>query len=366
MRPKLVIHMQKVAGISGSEAHLLSLLPRLRERGWDVRMLMLHEGEEGAWGFARALTDRGVPLDAIKIRADVDPIAFVELVAYLVRTRPAILHTHLVHAETYGLLAGTAARVPVRFSTKHGFNEFREMPYFGLADRAVASLAQVEIAISRGLARYLEEVEGFDGESFEIVHYGIEPNGEPKPYAGDRPRLLCVGRLIPIKGHIVLLRAFAAARRELPELEMDIAGRGPLEPALRALAHELGVADAVHFLGHVSPIQSAIENAAVIVVPSMGEGFGMVALEAMERARPVVAASIGGLGEIVRDGVTGVLVPPGEADPLAAAIVRVASDPVLARRMGQAGRERALARFLQSFCTERTELLYEDALSRFS
>ncbi|MGH2973226.1 MAG: glycosyltransferase family 4 protein [Gaiellaceae bacterium] len=364
MRRSPVIHMQKVAGISGSEAHLLSLLPRLRERGWDVRMLMLHEDEPGAWDFARALTDRGVPLDAIRIRADVDPIAFGQLVAYLIRNRPAILHTHLVHAETYGLLAGTFARVPVRFSTKHGFNEFREMPYFGLADRAVASLAHVEIAISRGLARYLEEIEGFDGESFEIVHYGIEPDGEPSVVRSDAPRLLCVGRLIPIKGHIVLLRAFAAARKELPDLQLEIAGRGPLEPALRALARELGIGDAVRFLGHVTPIQGAIENATIVVVPSMGEGFGMVALEAMERARPVIAASIGGLGEIVRDGVTGVLVPPGEAEPLADAIVRVASDPDLARTMGEAGRARALSRFLQSSCTERTELLYEDALSK--
>jgi glycosyltransferase involved in cell wall biosynthesis len=366
MRRRPIIHMQKVAGISGSEAHLLALLPRLRERGWDIRMLMLHENEPGAWDFARALAERGVPLDAIRIRADVDPIAFGQLVAYLLRNRPAILHTHLVHAETYGLLAGTAARVPVRFSTKHGFNEFREMPYFGLADRAVASLAHVEIAISRGLARYLEDVEGFDGESFEIVHYGIEPDGEPSAYTGSAPRLLCVGRLIPIKGHIVLLRAFAAARKELPELELEIAGRGPLEPALRALARELGVGDAVKFLGHVTPIAGAIENATIVVVPSMGEGFGMVALEAMERARPVIAASIGGLGEIVRDGVTGVLVPPGEAEPLAEAIVRVASDPELARKMGEAGRARALSRFLQSFCTERTELLYEDALSKAS
>jgi glycosyltransferase involved in cell wall biosynthesis len=366
MRDRPVIHMQKVAGISGSEAHLLSLLPRLRERGWDVRMLMLHEDEPGAWDFARALTARGVPLDAIRVRADVDPIAFGRLVAYLVRHRPAILHTHLVHGETYGLLAGTVAQVPVRFSTKHGFNEFREMPYFGLADRAVASLAHVEIAISRGLARYLEEVEGFDGESFEIVHYGIEPDGEPPSYGGDAPRLLCVGRLIPIKGHIVLLRAFAEARKALPGLELEIAGRGPLEPALHALARELGVGDAVRFLGHVTPIQGAIEQATVVVVPSMGEGFGMVALEAMERARPVIAAAIGGLGEIVRDGVTGVLVPPGESEPLAAAIVRVAGDRELARRMGAAGRERALARFLQVFCTERTELLYEDALSKLS
>jgi glycosyltransferase involved in cell wall biosynthesis len=327
-------------------------------------MLMLHEDEPGAWDFARALESRGVALDAIRVRADVDPVAFGRLVAYLMRARPAILHTHLVHGETYGLLAGAAARVPVRFSTKHGFNEFREMPYFGLADRAVASLAHVEIAISRGLARSLEEVEGFDGESFEIVHYGIEPDGEPAPPVDGVPRLLCVGRLIPIKGHIVLLRAFAAARRELPELELEIAGRGPLEPALRALARELGVADAVRFLGQVTPIQAAIERSAVVVVPSMGEGFGMVALEAMERSRPVIAAAIGGLGELVRDGETGVLVPPGEAEPLAEAIVRVAGDTGLARRMGEAGRRRALARFLQVFCTERTELLYEAALER--
>src|SRR6266699_6805608 len=358
-----ILHLQKVAGISGSEAHRLSLLPRLRERGWEVRMLMLHENEPGAWDFAAALRARGVPLDAIPLRADFDPIAFVRLAAYLARVRPMILHTHLVHADAYGLLAGTAAGVPLRFSTKHGFNEFREAPYFGLADRAVASLAHVHIAISRGLARYLEDVEGFDGTSFEIVHYGIEPNGEPKPYAAGDRRLLCVGRLIPIKGHIVLLRAFAAAKRDLPDLQLDIAGRGPLEPALKALARELGIADSVHFLGHVSPIQAAIERAAVVVVPSMGEGFGMVALEAMERARPVIAAEIGGLGELVQDGVTGFLVPPGEAEPLEEAIVRLAGNPSRAAQMGVAGRRRALEHFLQERCTDRTELLYEGALT---
>ena len=361
---RTVLHLQKVAGISGSEAHLLSLLPRLRERGWDVRMVMLHEDEDGAWAVADAMRRRDVPLDAIRIRTDVDPIAFAQLVGYLVRHRPEILHTHLVHADAYGLLAGSVARVPYRFSTKHGFNEFREAPYFGLADRAFASLAHVHIAITRGLAHYLEDVEGFDRQSFEIVHYGIEPNGEPQPFAGGTPRLLCVGRLIPIKGHLVLLRAFAAARRELPELELEIAGRGPLEPALKALARELGVTDAVRFLGHVSPIQAAIERAAVVVVPSMGEGFGMVALEAMERARPVIAASIGGLGELVQDGETGLLVPPGEAEPLSDAIVRLAGDLQLARAMGEAGRRRALTRFLQRFCTERTELLYEGALEK--
>jgi glycosyltransferase involved in cell wall biosynthesis len=357
-----VLHLQKVAGISGSEAHLLSLLPRLKERGWDIRFLMLHEHEPGAWDFARELTARGIPLDAIPLAADVDPIAFLRLAGYLARKRPRILHTHLVHADVYGQLTGALTGVPVRVSTKHGFNEFRENPGFALGDRAIASFAHRHIAISRGLARYLEEVEGFDGGSFEIVHYGIEPDGLPDRYAGVEPRLLCVGRLIPIKGHIVLLRAFAEARRQVPSLRLDIAGRGPLEPALRALAKELEVDDAVRFLGYVAPIQGAIEDVAVVVVPSMGEGFGMVALEAMERSRPVIAAEIGGLGELVEDGVTGVLVPPGEAEPLAKAIVRLAGDLHLAAQMGSAGRRRALAHFLQERCTERTELLYEDAL----
>jgi len=358
-----VLHVQKVAGISGSEAHLLSLLPRLRERGWDVRLLMLHENEPGAWDFARALRDRGVPLDAVPISRDVDPHAFAGLVRYLSDERPQILHTHLVHADAYGQIAGTLARVPIRMSTKHGFNEFRESRSFALADRAVASLAHVHIAISQGLAHYLAETEGFDEDSFEIVHYGIAPRDGAEPYAGSEPRLLCVGRLIPIKGHIVLLRAFAEARKQVAGLQLDIAGRGPLEPALRALARELGVADSVRFLGQVSPIQEAIERSAMVVVPSMGEGFGMVALEAMERSRPVIAAAIGGLGELVVHGETGLLVEPGVAEPLERAIVELATDLGRAAEMGRVGRKRALAEFLESRCVERTEALYERALA---
>ena len=362
----LILHMQKVAGISGSEAHLLSLLPRLRERGWNIQMLMLHEDEPGAWDFARELEAAGVPVEAMPLAADVDPLAFLRLSATLLRRHPRILHTHLVHADVYGQLAGALTRIPTRFSTKHGFNEFREGRPFALADRAVASLAHVHIAISRGLARYLADTEGFDESSFDIVHYGIAPRGALAPFPQGTPRLLCVGRLITIKGHIVLLRAFAMARREVPGLELEIAGRGPLEPALRALAKELGIADAVRFLGYVNPIQGAIEQSAIVVVPSMGEGFGMVALEAMERARPVIAASIGGLSELVSHGETGLLVPPGEAEPFARAIVELSSDLGRAERMGAAGRTRSVEKFLEEFCTDRTEILYRQALGQIA
>ena len=359
-----VLHLQKVAGISGSEAHLLSLLPQLKERGWDVRFLMLHEHESGAWDFARELRARGIPLDSIPLAADVDPIAFFRIAGYLARTGPTILHTHLVHADVYGQLTGALTGVPIRVSTKHGFNEFRENRGFALGDRAIASLAHTHIAISRGLARYLEEVEGFDGGSFEIVHYGIEPDGEPRAYAGAAPRLLCVGRLIPIKGHIVLLRAFAQARQRVPSLTLDLAGRGPLEPALRALAKELGIEEAVRFLGYVAPIQRAIEEATAVVVPSMGEGFGMVALEAMERSRPVIAAEIGGLGELVEDGVTGWLVEPEDDAALAARIAFVLERPDEVRALRPAARAAAEARVAPEVVGPQLREAFREVLAR--
>ena len=119
----------------------------------------------------------------------------------------------------------------------------------------------------------------------------------------------------------------------------------------------------MRFLGYVAPIQRAIEDAAAIVVPSMGEGFGMVALEAMERARPVVASAVGGLVDIVRDGETGILVPPGEVEPLADAIVALAGDPDRVARLGRAGRERALTAFAEQRPVEVTDLLYRRALN---
>jgi len=363
MSGPIVLHLQKVSGISGSEAHLLSLLPRLRERGWDVRFLMLHEGEPGAWQFARRLTDGGVPLDDIRVRADVDPLAFLRLVAYLVRLRPTILHTHLVHADAYGQIAGLATAVPVRLSTKHGFNEFREGRLFALGDRLVAAASHTQISISRGLARYLAETEGFYERQFEIVHYGLPAGPEPPPYPDGPPRFLCIGRLIPIKGHVVLLRGFAAALAERPDLRLEIAGRGVLRAGLQALARELGIAHAVSFLGHVSPVQPAIEAAAAVLVPSLGEGFGMVALEAMERARPVIATDVGGLSDIVRHGATGLLVPPADADALARALLELANDPARAAALGRAGRERMLRRFPESRCVDRTELLYRAMLN---
>jgi glycosyltransferase involved in cell wall biosynthesis len=358
-----VLHVGKVSGISGSEAHLLTLLPGLRARGWDARFCLLHEGEPGAQEFAERLVGSGVPVDRVRLRRDVDPRAFAQLLRVVRRARPVLLHTHLVHADAYGLPAGRLARVPVLASTKHGFNAFRERRAFAIADRALARLAHVHIAISAGLARYLAETEGFDAASFEIVHYGIAAGPEPDPPPA-APRLLCVGRLVPVKGHDVLLRAFAQARPSVHGLELELAGDGPLRAELEALAARLELAGAVRFAGRVAPVAPAYERAAAVVVPSRGEGFGLVALEAAERGRAVIASAVGGLPEIVEDGRTGVLVPADDPGALAAAIVELASSPGRTAELGRAARVRALQEFSLDRCADRIDELYRGALSR--
>ena len=354
-----ILHVQKVSGISGSEAHLLSLLPLLRARGWDARMLVLHEGEPGAAAFVEAMAAKQVPVTQLRLRADLDPLAFARLVARLIRRRPALLHTHLVHADLYGLTAGALARVPVRVSTKHGFNEFRSRRWLAVADRAVGRLARRQIAISRGLADYLAEVEGFDADGFDVVHYGIAAGPEPPPYEGETPRLLAIGRLIPIKGFDVLLESFAQARARIPSLTLEIAGEGALRERLEATAGE-----GVTFLGRVDPVGPAIERAAVVVVPSRGEGFGMVALEAMERGRAVIASAVGGLPELVVPGETGLLVPAESVGALTEAIVELCSDLDRARAFGLNARRRALERFGDEHSASSLETIYRAALAR--
>jgi glycosyltransferase involved in cell wall biosynthesis len=349
----IVLHVQKVSGISGSEAHLLSLLPRLRARGWDARMIVLHEREPGARDFIDRMTASGVPTKAVRMRLDVDPLVFARL---LRPHRAAIVHTHLVHADVHGLPAAAFARVPVRVSTKHGFNEFRSSRFVALADRAAARLAHGQIAISRGLARYLEETEGFRPGSFTVVHYGIEPGPDPPPPPA-APRLLAVGRLIPIKGFDVLLRAFAAARRDVPDLTLELAGAGPLEPELRASAPE-----GVTLLGHTAPAGPLYERNAVVVVPSRGEGFGMVALEAAERGRAAVVSNVGGLPEIVSNGETGTVVRAGDAGALAGAILALVRDPDRLRRFGEAARRRAVDQFSADSTADGVEAVYRRLL----
>jgi glycosyltransferase involved in cell wall biosynthesis len=159
----------------------------------------------------------------------------------------------------------------------------------------------------------------------------------------------------------VLLDAFARARAEVPALTLEIAGAGPLDRELRAVAPP-----GVTFLGRVDPVAPVYERNAIVVVPSRGEGFGMVALEAAERGRPAIVAGVGGLPEIVADGETGLVVPTGDPAALAAAIVRLATDPEQVRALGAAARARALGRFSAGAPADAVDALYRRLLARRS
>jgi len=225
-------------------------------------------------------------------------------------------------------------------------------------DRAAAGLAHRQIAISQGLASYLTATQGYAPDAFTVVHYGIDVGPEPSPPA-TATRLVAVGRLIDIKGFDVLLRAFAAARLEVPELTLEVAGSGPREASLRAAAPE-----GVSFLGRVSPIAPCYERNAIVVVPSRGEGFGLVALEAAERGRPAIVSDVGGLPEIVAHDRTGLVVPVGDERALAEAIVALARDPERVRALGAAARERAVGEFSAQSAAAGVEAVYREELQK--
>jgi len=175
-------------------------------------------------------------------------------------------------------------------------------------------------------------------------------------------------QLFPRKGIRFLIEAVASLVPRYPRLQVVIAGDGFERPALEELAAKLGIADRTVFLGWVAnaDLPAYFRSCAVSVIPSLEEGFGIPAAEAMGCEVPVVASDAGGLPEVVEDGVTGIVVPRGDAGVLAQALDRLLGDPELRRTMGVRGRERALARFDWDVAAQRFESLYLSLLKRGS
>ncbi|MCS6814573.1 MAG: glycosyltransferase family 4 protein [Cyanobacteria bacterium] len=204
----------------------------------------------------------------------------------------------------------------------------------------------------------------------QLLAAGISPvrviwNGVPvlpaRPPLTAPPTIAVAARLVPEKGVDVLLQAVAAISDRIPNLQVLVAGHGPQFPALQQLAHQLGIANQVTLLGHLprAQVEAHFAKAWVQVVPSRwAEPFGFVAPEAMMRGTAVIASHTGGLAEIVQEGTTGFLVPPGDVDALADALVRVLSDRTLAERLGAHGRERALQHFSESVWIDQFLQLY--------
>lgn len=369
-----VLHIAKAAGVSGSERHLLALLPAVALRRLEVAVVVLTA--PGGVAFVDALGTVGLDVTSIPAGGDLNPVMVWRLRRQLLRYQPDIVHTHLIHADLYGQLAARVVGVP-GVSSVHSAHEFyRRQPYCSAA-RLAGHLARRIIAISDHVAHVLAEARVVPWSRIRVVHYGIDSEGwsvadddvaQERRSLGVAPGNIVVGiasRLVCGKGHEVLLRAFAKAARREVGLQLLIAGDGPNRPQVEAVARSEGISDRVSFLGYRDRMERFMAACDIVVFPTqpeLGEGFGLAALEAMAAGKPVVATRVASLPEVVADGVSGVLVEPGDIDGLGDALVRLAVDDRLRSRLGEAGRHRALELFSLEAMVDRTVAVYEEVL----
>jgi glycosyltransferase involved in cell wall biosynthesis len=347
-------------GVGGSERHLLTLLPALERLGVELVFVGL---DDPAWDPAPFYDALTVPTVRLPAPRDLDPLVPLRLRRALRSVRPDVVHTHLVHADVYGALAGARPLV----STKHNDDPFRTGP-FRHVERALARRVDRVIAITEALARFTVEAVGLPREKVEVVPYGLDES--PASWGPNPPVvvpegahvLLAVCRLARQKGLDVAVQALARVRETQPDAVLVVLGEGPERATLERLASELGLGSAVFLPGRVGDVAAWLERAALLVHPVRWEGFGLALLEAMLASRPVVASGVSSVPEIVADGETGLLVPPDDAEALAAAVAGLLGDPGRAARLGSAGLERARAEFSVGRMARRTLAVYEGVL----
>ena len=363
-----VLHIHKLTGVSGSEGHLLALLPALRARGVDARFLGFDVPGTDAPRFYEALDALGVPHASVRCGADVSPRMARDVIRAVRAQHPDLLHTHLVHADVYGALAARRLRLPY-VSTRHNDDRYLLGP-FRHVDRLFARGAARLIAISDAVRLFLEGA-GHDPAKLLTIRYGLDaiPDAPSEPTPAESgippgtPLVLAVGRLIEQKDHPTLLRAFALVRRERPDVRLAILGNGPLEGATRELARELAIEDALSLPGRTAP-RDWLARADVFVHTSRWEGFGIVLLEAMLAALPVVATRVSAVPEVVADAQTGLLADAGDVTPRSRRISQRCSATRSAP--GPSARRAAAARSKSSrsrAMAEQTRAVYEEALS---
>jgi glycosyltransferase involved in cell wall biosynthesis len=279
------------------------------------------------------------------------------LYRYFRKERPDIVATHTAKAGALGRLAAFLAGVPVRIHTYHGHVL---QGYFGPAvstvfrsvERLLSGVTTRVIAISPWIAADLIRMDIGRGR-ISVVRNGLDleelKNGRPGRLRADLgvaegvPLVGIVGRLAPIKAHELFLQAAALVLRQHPQAQFVIVGDGELWDSLHRRVDALGLAGVVHFTGWRQDLAEVYADLAVAVCCSINEGTPVSVIEAAAAGKPVVGTRVGGMPDIVQDGVNGFLIPSGDAPALARSISRLLADPVMAARMGQAGQHLALA-----------------------
>ncbi|SDX91283.1 Glycosyltransferase involved in cell wall bisynthesis [Modestobacter sp. DSM 44400] len=226
------------------------------------------------------------------------------------------------------------------------------------------------IAVSEALGRTYERIGAAPGR-LTTVPNGVAPRTHQLGRAAARgllglgreqPVVLTIGRLAPFKGHRHLIDAIPQVAAQFPEVVVVLVGDGALRGALAKHAAGLGISDRVYFAGHRPDARLLLDAADVFVLPSLHEGMPLVALEAMEAGLPVVGTRVTGTEEVVVDGETGALVPPGNATALATAMAALLRNPDRRRVSGEAGQRRYLERFTRDRMAAATWAVYDEAL----
>lgn len=350
-----ILHAITTLGVGGAEKHLLMLAGGQRRRGHTVHVAYLKgEGEltvpfeeqgviverlhpvgEGGGGLSALLAARG------------------RLARLVARLKPDLVHTHLLKADALGAIS--CGRVPVIASKHNDERALLRLPVsvvHGLLSRRVART----IALSDHVAAFIAEQGRVSRERITRIYYGIDPAAlQPRrSRAAVRAELklpesaqvlVCVGRLAPQKDHPTLLAALA---RLPPEVVLLLVGGDPFgdgEARLRRVAAELRLGERARFLGIRHDVPDLLAASDLFVLPSLWEGLGLVFLEAMAVGLPVVATTVSAIPEVIEDGQTGWLVPPGDPDRLAATIAQALADPRERERRGRLGRQRLDGRF---------------------
>ncbi len=371
-----VLHLTKITQIAGSENHLLALLTGLRRFGVDARALLLVEPDRPMDDYLAQAAARGIPAERVVIHRDLDPALYPRLWRSIRAARPDVVHTHLLHADLYGIPAARLAGVPAVITTRHNDDAFRRRFPIRQVNAALWRLVNAGIAISDAIAHFVREVERAPAHKVHTVRYGLEALPTMDRAAAqaalrrelglpDEALLLgMVSRLVEQKGIPYALRAFERVGGEFPAAQLVIAGDGLLRVELELMARSLRVADRVHFLGWRADPAAILAALDVFLMPSLWEGFGLVLLEAMAQGLPVVGSAVSAIPEVVVDGETGLLCPPRDVHALAAALRLLLADPERRERMGTAGRARVEAHFSAARMVEETIALYQAVLGR--
>ena len=367
-----VYHFTDSRELGGAEQALLLLIEWSDSRLW--RPTLLYNPSAAVEPLAESAKELGAEVLPVQPMPPglVGASRVIEFARLLRRARPAVFHAHLSWplAAKYPLLAAVLARVPAVVATVQVYPEFRIDRSTYLQERVLAFGVDRYIAVSENIASLLGEKLGWPRHKIEVIYNGVpvdrfrlppDPELRRELTGGSGRRiLLTAARLAPQKGLDVLLRAAV----HVPDGQFVLAGEGPERPRLEAEAEKLGILDRVLFLGLRDDVPELLAASDVFVLPSLYEGSSLAVLEAMAAGKPVVSSAIGGTDELIVDGESGLLVPPGDAAALALALNKVLSQGELRAELGAKARERARSSFSASTAAAHITRVYEDLLDR--